>query len=45
MSEVTTLFEYLAAGGDVATLGLVYFLWRLERRVFKIELTIGKDKK
>lgn len=32
------LLKLLSAGGDVATIALVAFLWKLERRVFKLEL-------
>ena len=32
------VFQYLGAGGDVATMLLPFFLWRVERRVFKLEL-------
>lgn len=42
MSELVTLLDMLAAGGDVALLALVYFIWRLERRIFRIELHLFK---
>ena len=33
--------EYLAAGGDVGVLLIAYFVWRMERRLFKLELHTG----
>ncbi len=38
MTTLAALLTLLSAGGDVALIALVYFLWRLERRVYKIEL-------
>jgi len=32
-----TLFEMLAAGGDMATIGIVLILWKLDKRVTKLE--------
>lgn len=32
------LLKVLGAGGDVATVALVIFLWRYDRRLLKIEL-------
>ena len=30
-------FQALAIGGDVGVWALIYFLWKLERRVFVLE--------
>jgi len=35
------LLNMLSAGGDVATMALVYFIWRLERRIYRVELDLG----
>lgn len=32
------VLELLAAGGDLATLAVCYVLWRLDRRLLKVEL-------
>ena len=32
------VFQYLGAGGDLATIAFFYLLWRLERRVLKLEV-------
>ena len=32
-----TLFEMLAAGGDAATIGIVLILWKLDKRVTRLE--------
>jgi hypothetical protein len=34
------LLEYLAAGGDLATLALIYIFWKFDRRLLRIELTL-----
>lgn len=31
------LFEMLAAGGDMATIGIVLILWKIDKRVTKLE--------
>jgi hypothetical protein len=35
------LLTYLAAGGDVSTMVLVYLAWRFDKRVFHLELING----
>lgn len=43
---MTELLQMLSAGGDLATLAIVAFLWRLDRRVVHLEaLWNGKKKK
>ena len=32
------LLTYLAAGGDAFTIGLVIYLWRLDRRILALEI-------
>ncbi len=38
------LLEALSAGGDVATMGLVIALWRLDRRLLIVETTLKGEK-
>jgi len=35
------IFSYLAAGGDLSTMVLVYLAWRFDKRVFHLELING----
>jgi hypothetical protein len=34
------VLEYLAAGGDLAMMALLYIMWRFDRRLVKIETII-----
>ena len=43
MSEIE-IFELLARGGDASLLVIVYFLWRLDRRLIVIESFIERIK-
>lgn len=36
------VLELLAAGGDLATMALVYIMWRFDRRLLVIELKIAE---
>ncbi len=44
---MTDLFQILGAGGDAAMIALFFFMWKFDRRLFKIELHLfnGRDKK
>ena len=35
------LLDMLAAGGDVATIAVMYLLWRFDRRLLRMELVTG----
>lgn len=34
------VFKLLGAGGNIAIISLVFIMWRFDRRLVKIELTI-----
>lgn len=38
------IIQALSSGADVATLCIFYLFWRLEKRVFELEIK-GRDKK
>jgi hypothetical protein len=38
---VDVLRELLSMGGDAATIALVIFMWRLDRRVYRLEILSG----
>lgn len=42
--EIDTLLQALQAGGDLATIAIVAALWKLDRRVFALELRLNKPK-
>ena len=44
---MTDLLQLLSAGGDAAMIVLVYICWRLDRRLYRIELRLfdGEKKK
>ena len=33
------LIEFLGAGGDLATIALLFIMWRFDRRLYALELT------
>jgi len=35
---VDSFFQILAAGGDVATFAVAFALWKIDRRVLRLEL-------
>ena len=35
---MTEVLKILGAGGDAAMIALFFFMWRFDRRLFKIEL-------
>ena len=37
------LLEMLSAGGDLATIALVFIMWKFDRRLLKIELKHEAD--
>lgn len=37
--DLITMFQALSAGGDVATAGIAYMLFRLDRRVLALEIS------
>ena len=39
------VLNFLSAGGDVATIALVYAMWKFDRRLFALELDKQKVKK
>jgi len=34
------IFNYIAKGGDVLVIALVYGLWKLDRRILKLETNV-----
>ena len=38
------VFKYLAAGGDVATMALLYVIWRFDRRLLTLEFSVDQLK-
>ncbi|NIP73036.1 MAG: hypothetical protein GWO16_08400 [Gammaproteobacteria bacterium] len=36
-AAVVGALDLIAAGGDLATYGLLYFVWRLDRRLLELE--------
>ncbi len=43
MIDASGLFEVLSAGGDVATMALLYIMWRFDRRLLRLEVTLHGD--
>jgi hypothetical protein len=41
MFEFVSFFEIVQGAGDVAIFAVVYFLWKLDRRLVKLETRIG----
>ena len=41
MSE---LLQFLSAGGDVATMALLYIMWRFDRRLLTVEIKLSRCK-
>jgi len=42
---MTELLQMLSAGGDLAMIAVVGFLWRLDRRVVRLEALLNGKKK
>jgi len=38
--EIAALFDVIKAGGDVALVAIAAAIWRVERRVFALELRL-----
>lgn len=38
MDDLQTLTQLLSSGGDVATAFIAWAIWRLDRRVYRLEL-------
>lgn len=41
MNEVITFSDILSGGADIAIMIFAYFLWRIDRRVFALELKMA----
>ena len=41
---MTELLQMLSAGGDLAMIAVVVFLWRLDRRVLRLEVLFNGRK-
>jgi len=39
---VTEIFTLLSAGGDVATMALLYVMWRFDRRLLTLEIKLAR---
>jgi hypothetical protein len=39
-----TILQTIAAGGDLAIVAVLYLLWRLDRRVLKLETNLSHDR-
>lgn len=42
MNDVVSIFQALEAGGNAALVFFAWVLWRLERRVYRLELKTGE---
>lgn len=40
--ESFKIIELLAAGGDLATMALLFVMWKFDRRLYALELTTHK---
>lgn len=45
MEVASDLIQTLSAGADVATLCILFMLWKLEKRVFRLEIKGERDEK
>lgn len=46
MEDLQTILDFVSAGGDAATAFIAWAIWRIDRRVFRLELlTGGKNEK
>lgn len=36
------LLQFLSAGGDVATMALLYIMWRFDRRLLTLEVKLAR---
>lgn len=41
MADAAAFLELLNAGGNLAMIGLFFLMWKFDRRLVKIETTLG----
>ena len=44
MQELQTILDFVSAGGDAATAFIAWAIWRIDRRVYRLELLTGGEK-
>jgi len=44
MADIT-LWQVLSGGGDLATMGFLFLLWKIDRRLFAVEIQVMGIKK